>query len=116
MENTSLSGQIFQWRSNHPTMKNYVNSILRVTREEKDDPGQPEFPEIFIKVEEGEHHLDEAKPPEWMNVEIKTNEFNISNGDQPVIARFASPYANLLRRPFSISLCRLEVPFCKSQS
>jgi hypothetical protein len=31
-----------------------------------------------------------------------------------VIARFASPYANFLRRPFSISLCRLEFPFCKS--
>jgi hypothetical protein len=42
-------------------------------------------------------------------------EFHLLGVSHPdVIARFASPYANLLRRPFSISLCRLEVPFCKS--
>jgi hypothetical protein len=33
-----------------------------------------------------------------------------------VIARFSSPYAILHRGPFSTSLCRLEVLFCKSQS
>jgi hypothetical protein len=33
-----------------------------------------------------------------------------------VIARFASPYAILHGGPFSISLCRLFIPFCKSQS
>jgi hypothetical protein len=32
------------------------------------------------------------------------------------ISRFASPYAILHKRPIFISLCRLEVPFCKSQS
>jgi hypothetical protein len=29
---------------------------------------------------------------------------------------FSSPYANLHIGPFSISLCRLEVPFCKSRA
>ena len=33
-----------------------------------------------------------------------------------VIARFASSYAILHRRPFSISLCRLIIPICKIQS
>jgi hypothetical protein len=54
MENTSFPGQSFRWRSNHPTMQNYVKSILKVTKEEKDDPEQPNFLESFTKVEEGE--------------------------------------------------------------
>jgi hypothetical protein len=35
-------------------MQNYVKSILKITKEEKDDLEQPEFPEIFTKVKEGE--------------------------------------------------------------
>jgi hypothetical protein len=34
--------------------------------------------------------------------------------DHHVIAIFSSPHAILHIRPFSISLCRLVIPFCKS--
>jgi hypothetical protein len=40
----------------------------------------------------------------------------LQNGWRIHTERFISPYANLIRRPFSISLCKLEVPFCKSES
>jgi hypothetical protein len=60
------------------------------------------------------HHQGQMKLLWWKRV--LRYEFNGKNYPSCVIARFASPYANLLRRPFSISLCRLEVPFCKSQS
>jgi hypothetical protein len=83
MENTSFFGPNFSVEKYHRSMKNYVKSILKVTKAEKDDPEQPNFPESFTKVEEGERHLDEAKPPEWMNVEIKTKEFNILYDDRP---------------------------------
>jgi len=72
MENKSFHGQIFQWRSNHPSLKNYVKSILKINKEEKDNLEQPEFSKCFTKVEEGEWHLVEEKPTEWINVEINT--------------------------------------------
>jgi hypothetical protein len=76
MENTTCPGQIFRRKSNHPTMKNHVNSILKISTEEKEKIEQPEY----------YRHLEEAKPLEWMNVEVKTKEFNISNVDRPKMA------------------------------
>jgi len=37
MENTIFWGQNFWWRSNHLAMKNYIKSMLKETKEEKDD-------------------------------------------------------------------------------
>jgi hypothetical protein len=54
MENTSCPGQSFRWKSDHPVMQNYVKSILTINKEEKDDLEQPDFPESFTKVKEGE--------------------------------------------------------------
>ena len=36
---------------------------------------------------EGERQLDESKAPEWMDVEIKTKEFNILIDDLPKMDR-----------------------------
>jgi hypothetical protein len=71
MENTTCPGQSFRWKSDHPTMQNYVKSVLKISKEEKEEIEQPDFPESFTKIEEGDRHLEEEKPPEWMNVEIK---------------------------------------------
>jgi hypothetical protein len=49
-----------------------VKSVLNIAKEQKDDHEQPNFPEIFTKIEEGECYLEEAKPPEWMEDERKT--------------------------------------------
>jgi hypothetical protein len=87
MENTTCLGQSFQWKSDHPAMQNHVKSILKISKEEKEEIEWPEFPSIFTKIEEGDRHLEEAKPPEWMNVELNTKEFNISNVNRPKMAR-----------------------------
>jgi hypothetical protein len=71
MENIKWPGQSFQWKKDHPTLQNHVKSVLSIATEHKEDQEQPDFPKIFTKIEEGEHHLDEAKPPEWMDAEIK---------------------------------------------
>jgi hypothetical protein len=55
--------------------------MLNIYKEEKEDYKQPDFPESFTRIEEGECYLNEEKPLEWMDVEIKTKEFNISNDD-----------------------------------
>jgi hypothetical protein len=46
--------------------------------------GTTRLPEkVLQKMEEGECYLDEEKPPKWMEAEIKTKEFDISNDDHP---------------------------------
>jgi hypothetical protein len=87
MEKTSFLGQSFRWRSNHLAMQNYVKSILKVSKEEKNDPKQPKFLESFTKIEEGERRLEKEKPLEWMNGEINIKEFNLSNDDQTKMSR-----------------------------
>jgi len=72
MENIKCPRQSFQWKKYHPTLKNHVNSVLNITMEQKEDQEQPDFPKSFTKIEEVERHLDETKPPEWMDAEIKT--------------------------------------------
>jgi hypothetical protein len=59
-----------------------VKSVLSIATEQKEDHEQPDFPKIFTKIEERECHLDKAKPPEWMDAEIKIKEFDISNDDR----------------------------------
>ena len=60
-----------------------MKSVLSIATEHKEDHEQPDFPKSFTKIEEGEFHLYEVKPPKWMDVEIKTKEFDISNDDRP---------------------------------
>jgi hypothetical protein len=50
-------------------------------------PKTTRLPKKFTKIEEGERHLDKAKPPEWMDAEIRMKEFNISNDDRPKMVR-----------------------------
>jgi hypothetical protein len=72
MENIRCPGQRFQWKKDHPTLQNHVKSVFNIATEQKEDQEQPDFPESFTKIEEGECYLDEEKPPEWMEAEIKT--------------------------------------------
>lgn len=83
MENISYLGQRFRWKKDHSMLQNNVKSVLNISKEEKGDHEQLDFLESFTRIEEGERYLDEAKPLEWMNVEIKTKEFNISSYDRP---------------------------------
>jgi hypothetical protein len=87
MENIKCLGHSFQWKKYHPTPQNHVKSILSIAIENKEDQEQPDFPKSFTKIEEGERHLDEAKPLEWIDAEIKTKEFDISNDDRPKMLR-----------------------------
>jgi hypothetical protein len=87
MEKKSFPGHRFWWKIHNPTKQNYVKSILKLTKEDKDGPQQPEFLESFTKIEEAEQHLEEEKPLEWMNDEIKTKKFNISNDYQTNMAQ-----------------------------
>jgi hypothetical protein len=57
METTSFPCKIFQWRSNHLAMQNYVNSILKVIKGKKDDREQPDFPEVSLKSKKGNDTL-----------------------------------------------------------
>jgi hypothetical protein len=40
-----------------------VNLVLSIATKHKEYQEQPNFPKIFTKIEEGECHLDEEKPP-----------------------------------------------------
>ncbi len=40
-----------------------------------------------MEFKEGEWKIDEDKPPEWMEAEIKYKEFNISSDDWPKLAK-----------------------------
>jgi hypothetical protein len=72
IENKKWLGQSFQWKKVHQELQNHVKSILSITIDHKEDPKQLDFPKIFTKIEEGECHLNEAKPPERMDAEIRT--------------------------------------------
>lgn len=37
------------------------------------------FPKSFTEIREGERYVEEKPPPEWMSVEIKYKEVDISN-------------------------------------
>jgi hypothetical protein len=43
MENIIFLGQSFKWKKDHPGVTNYVKTILKVSKEEKDSE-KPEFP------------------------------------------------------------------------
>ena len=43
---------------------------------------------------EGERQLDESKAPEWMDVEIKTKEFNILIDDLPKMDRIGDYWSD----------------------
>ena len=87
MENISFPRQSFRWKKDHLSLQNNVKSILNISKEEKVDHEQPDFLESFTRIEEGERKIDEVKPPEWMNTEIKTKEFNISRYYRPKMVR-----------------------------
>jgi hypothetical protein len=61
MENTTCLGQSFRWKSDQPMMQNYVKSILKISKEEKEEIEQLDFPMSFTKIEEWDLHLEEAK-------------------------------------------------------
>jgi len=55
-----------------------VKSILIIAIKHKEYQEQPNFPKIFTKIKEGECHLNEEKPPEWMDAKKQMKEFDIS--------------------------------------
>jgi hypothetical protein len=83
MENIKWLGQIFCWKKDHPTLQNHLKSRLSIAMEQKEDQEQLDIPKIFMKIEEGECHIEEAKPPKWMYAETKMKEFDISNDGRP---------------------------------
>jgi hypothetical protein len=49
-----------------------------MTKEEKEDTKNIDFPSSYKKIMEGERKLDESKAPEWMDAKINTKEVDIS--------------------------------------
>jgi len=83
MENISFPSQSFRWKKDRLLLQNNVKTILNISKEEKVDHEQLDFLERFTIIEEGERKIDEVKPPEWMNTENKSKEFNISKYYRP---------------------------------
>jgi hypothetical protein len=46
----------------------------------------------FTKIQEWDRHIEEEKPPKWMNVKLKTKDFNILNDDRPKMAQVGDYY------------------------
>ena len=46
-----------------------------------------DFPATFSQFKEGSRPINEAKAPEWLDAKVKTKEFDISNDDQPKMAK-----------------------------
>ena len=46
-----------------------------------------DFPTTFSQFKEGRQPINEAKAPEWIDAKVKTREFDISNDDQPKMAK-----------------------------
>ena len=56
-------------------------------KEETDRMTAADFPTTFSQFKEGIQPINEAKEPEWLDAKVKTREFNISNDDQPKMAK-----------------------------
>jgi len=54
-----------------------VKSILNIDTKQKEYHEYLDFQEIFTKIEEGDHYLDEEKPPKCMESKFKTKEFDM---------------------------------------
>ena len=46
-----------------------------------------DFPATFTQFKEGSRSINEAKAPEWLDAKVKTKEVDISNDDQPKLAK-----------------------------
>lgn len=49
--------------------------------------GKRVFLASYTFVKEDDRQINEEKAPEWMDVEIKTKEVDISNNDRPKLAK-----------------------------
>jgi hypothetical protein len=61
-------------------MSKNVKTILKVSKQDyKEEPENPDFPHTYNELKEGECKLDESKPLDWIEVEIKFKEVDISD-------------------------------------
>ena len=52
-----------------------------------------DFPATFSQFKERCRPINEAKAPEWLDAKVKTREFNISNDDQPKMAKIGDHWS-----------------------
>ena len=67
-----------------------IYSILKVETTDKPDLDRmtaADFLATFSQFTEGSWPINEAKAPEWLDAKVKTKEVDISNDDQPKIAK-----------------------------
>ena len=90
MENENPEGKSFRWKSYHSETTKPIRTVLKVGTTEKEDTNRmtaTNFPTTFSQFKEGSRPINEAKAPEWLDAKFKTKEFDISNDDQPKMAK-----------------------------
>ena len=90
LENENIEGKRFRWKSNHVEMTKPIHTVLKVETTDKEETNRmtaANFPTTFSQFKEGSRPINEAKAPEWLDAKIKTREFDISNNDQPKMAK-----------------------------
>ena len=93
MENKSMEGKIFRWKSYHSETTKPIRIVLKVNTTNKEDIDwmtATEFPATFSQFKEGIWTINEAKAPEWLYAKVKTKEFDISNDDRPKMAKIGN--------------------------
>ena len=67
-----------------------IRTILKVETTNKQDTDRmtaADFPTTFSYFKEGSRPINEAKASEWLDANVKTREFDISNDDRPKMAK-----------------------------
>jgi len=90
LENDQIVGKSFRLSKTNPVTTHLVRTLLSIAKANKTqeaDTNEADFPQSFTEFKEGERHLEENSPPEWLDSEIKYREVDISTDDRPKIAK-----------------------------
>ena len=90
LENDQTLGKSFRLSKNNPIATHPVKtlfSIAKANKNQEQETKEDGFPKSFTEFKEGERQLEEKSPPEWLDVEIKYREVDISTDDRPKMAK-----------------------------
>lgn len=90
LDNDKTVGKSFRLCKNHPTVTHPIKtlfSIEKANENQEEETKEDDFLKSFTRLKEGERQLEEKSPPEWLDIEIKYREVDISADDRPKIAK-----------------------------
>ena len=74
-----------------------ICTVLKVETTDKHDTDRmtaADFPATFSQFKEASRPINEAKTFEWLDAKVKIREFDISNDDQPKMAKIGDYWSD----------------------